>query len=292
MQDPPAIADIGRLTNNGAGPKQLAALERLEQAKRLIEKQDAKSLNSKAILEQAISAQHSAMNTPVEVMYAAGLRQFQSAGRQCLVGSACSGTDVFMKALSYLSEFWKVSYDIDINFIHEFSVELNPDKQKFITEEMKPRYLFERVDRMKNDRNIDILSGETVLIPWVQGFFAGFPCQSRSHENKNASENKGCCRQGTGTTGSVLHGIVEYIEHHQPLFIMLENVMGLDESDEDGDKDSEFVISEMRRIGYPQSGVTKLDSYMQSYMRRHHMQPDVPRLDPHIYPQTDATRLK
>lgn len=270
MQDPLAIANMGRLTNNGA-----------------------KSSSSKAILEEAISAQHSNMNTPVEVAYASGLRQFQSAyGNQCLVGSACSGTDVFMKALSYLGEYWKLSYDIDIKFIHEFSVELNQEKQKFITEEMRPRYLFERVDRMKNDRNIDLLSGETVLIPFVHGFFAGFPCQSRSHENKNASDNKGCCRLGTGTTGSVLAGIVEYIEHHQPLFIMLENVMGLDESDEDGEKDSEFVISELRRIGYPQSGVTKLDSCMQSYMRRHHMQPEVPRLDPHIYPQTYATRLK
>ena len=58
------------------------------------------------------------------------------------VGTACSGTDLIVPVLTSLAEHWKRFIGLDIKIEHVFSCENLSWKVEFLTENVKPKFIF------------------------------------------------------------------------------------------------------------------------------------------------------
>lgn len=177
-------------------------------------------------------------------------------GKDLPVGTGFSGCDIASHMLTEFSRAWSTMFGVEINFKVLLACERSEKKRAFLQSQHELVHLVEDMATLKQDRLTDVRTNSEFLMPWLFGFFAGFPCVSRSSLNKNAPANLGCIAKGTGETGAGYTMIVDFLTRHSPAFVVLENNPGLLQSDEDGSCDADFVKQNLFDIGYM---VTQLD---------------------------------
>lgn len=120
--------------------------------------------------------------------------------KQVKVGTDCSGIEAPIIALEYLN----------IDFIHEFSCDNDLSVKETILYNFSPNKYYD-----------NILTRNNKLLPDIDIYICGFPCQSFS----TAGNREGFYKKNK--EGIIFFKCLEVIEVKKPLFFILENVKGL-----------------------------------------------------------------
>ena len=147
---------------------------------------------------------------------------------EVVVGTACSGSDIAWKTLM-ASNVCFAANGVEFNFVHGFAAEQKPNKLEFL------RKQFPGLQALVNDNNLLLqlkahchIHEKEVIIPSAVLFTAGFVCTSRTPNNKNRSEFKGCLQTGKNCpTQSSYTTILAIIALMLPIVVILENVKEL-----------------------------------------------------------------
>ncbi|CAE7437759.1 unnamed protein product [Symbiodinium sp. CCMP2592] len=150
-------------------------------------------------------------------------------------GSICRGMDI---AATVMKQFWdwaRFHWELDSPaFTHKFACEKEPAKRQFLlTTDRKIERMFCNATDLEYDKEIwDSKTNTFVRMPRCTVMTAGFPCQDCSvlNPSSSTSANRSCVADGTLRTGSVLQGIVHYLQSTGlvgPNFCLFENVAGL-----------------------------------------------------------------
>lgn len=123
------------------------------------------------------------------------------------VGTDCSGIEAPIQALKRLR----------ISFRHLFSSDINPSVIQSIKANYHPEIIFGDPDGPYPDG--DITKRKTSLLPQLDLYVCGFPCQPFSHAGKREGLND--------SRGNVFFTCVDVIKHCKPKYFILENVKGL-----------------------------------------------------------------
>ena len=123
------------------------------------------------------------------------------------VGTDCSGMEAPIYALRKL----------EIPFVHEFSSEIDPQCIQTIKANYNPKIIFG--DPEGEYPNGDITTRDISLVPDIDLYVCGFPCQpfSRAGHEKGFSDSR----------GTVFWGCLQVLTQKQPKYFILENVRGL-----------------------------------------------------------------
>jgi len=175
-------------------------------------------------------------------------------GKSFTVGTACSGSDVVMVALSELSEFWAETFGTKISIRHVFSCESDVGKQNWIRRQFPDcESIISDTAHLSGDFAPLAGSSQLVKLQSVDLYIAGFICKSRARNNPNRAQNKHCVQTGEGLTGESFKSVVGFVERHRPRAALLENVDQLAEGETPGSaegSDAEWITKFFKRIGY------------------------------------------
>lgn len=119
-------------------------------------------------------------------------------GRTLSVGTDFSGVEVPLLALNKMH----------VHHRHIWSCEKLPAAQRLIKRVFRPTHFYE-----------DAMLRDVLSMPKVDLFISGFPCQPYSLQGKRL-----CLAD---PSGAVVNASLQYIEHHKPSMVILENVLGL-----------------------------------------------------------------
>ena len=201
-------------------------------------------MHGHAILVPAIKAWFASMGSSLESQWLANFKAFVHANEGVIkVGSICSGCDIMFAVMKALAEYVAAEYDIHVKFQNVFQCESDPDKRANLMRQSPAECVFASADELGRPSAYDLRSQSMQLVPWVSVLTAGFPCSSRTKLSCRSSQMKGCVRDGVGSTGSVFHDIFNYIKQNRPQVLLLENVAGLQETNEDGNSDAGFIMN-------------------------------------------------
>ena len=103
-------------------------------------------------------------------------------------GSACSGTDVFGKALVALLQHW----GDECTFKQLYAAERDTAKQEFIKLQHEPGALFADVADLARNMALCKMKRVEVVVPSAELFTAGFSCTSRSSMNSQRAKFANC----------------------------------------------------------------------------------------------------
>ena len=98
----------------------------------------------------------------------------------------------------------------------------------------------------------NLISGESIALPWVWMLLGGFSCVSKSPQSSKRTKFKSCVQEGQGETGVTFDYIFQYIMAVFPVLVILENLKELDYADHDQNlsTDAEYIIKQFNDIGY------------------------------------------
>ena len=153
------------------------------------------------------------------------------------VGSACSGTDIWVHNMESFFEAVHEMFDIQVPHVRtEFACDNCPERQKFLMEQHAGIQMIipdcKVFSEMKTTGGVadhvhNIVSDKPARFPHTKGYGAGFSCTSISNQNKDRAKNKGAVREGKGATGITFWHQHSYICCYRPLISVLENVPNL-----------------------------------------------------------------
>jgi site-specific DNA-cytosine methylase len=119
--------------------------------------------------------------------------------------------------------------------------------------QFSPEMSFKDVDGIAQNSAWDCISGSTRFAPWVNLFWAGFSCKSRSSLNRKRSANANCLQRQDldAETSATFEGIFQYIARVRPQCLILENVATLLEKlTAESQSDADYVLSRLASVGY------------------------------------------
>ena len=168
--------------------------------------------------------------------------------------TTCSGTDVDVKCMKALEEYYTNELNIPLRFYHVASCEILEKKQKFLLQEFPDtKFLFDNLCHLTNIKAMDVKSGKPQYVPRTMSNVSGFSCLGRTPLNKNSSKNVGCLQSGTTETGITFHHQAELIIRGRSKVNALENVKELTEKAmndtemQEQQSDVEFIIEHFRK---------------------------------------------
>ena len=144
------------------------------------------------------------------------------------VGTGCSGTDLVMYVLATLLRCWPVSYGLEVGIEHCFACESVEYKRRFIEDHFAPSHIFTDVTTLHTGFSTCSKTGkESVEVPEVDPFVAGFERDQFSTLNNDRFETPGCLTRGDGKSGSTGKAVIRFVERFRPSLVVLENVRNL-----------------------------------------------------------------
>lgn len=137
------------------------------------------------------------------------------------VGTDCSGAEAPIFALREIKQALRKK-GCNLLIRHQFSCDIERHSRNFIAHNCDPVHVFgDLTKRQKPDlKSYCYKTHESVPIPTVDLYIAGFPCKDFSFLNKNRQ-----CLDGPHA--KVFFGVCEYIRKKRPRCFILENVMGI-----------------------------------------------------------------
>ncbi|KAH9930325.1 uncharacterized protein B0H18DRAFT_1093698 [Fomitopsis serialis] len=140
-------------------------------------------------------------------------------GRKMRVATMCSGTESPLLALEQIRRSILEHYDVQLEFDHVFSCEIEPFKQAYIERNFKPPLLFRDVCEL-GDSHATTAYGSLAPVPGdVDLLVAGTSCVDYSNLN---NEKQGI--DDNGESGRTFRGMMSWVKNHQPPLVILENV--------------------------------------------------------------------
>ena len=204
------------------------------------------------------------------------LKRLSKAG-MCQFGTLSSGTDICMKVVEQLVEFWEDQYDIKVPYTQAFAVEADNAKANWLAKQ-----IFSQGGEVKHQStnntciyydNSDMCNSSArcrvhemqvptgCCVKHCRVVAAGFTCKARSSLNCRVKETRGCVQKGTEGTGESWAAVYGFIMAHHPDAFIGENVMNLN-SDVPGSQetDAQYITRKLREAGYGTVELFALDA--------------------------------
>lgn len=135
-----------------------------------------------------------------QLQYAWDLRSGTT--RVITVGTACSGSELYMLTLDPLAEALSGHTGCHISFRHVWACELNEKKRAWIRAHFCPEFLFTDVVEVARGVAKDMLTGRLVPTPAVDVLISGFSCKDASRLNIHHRARLDVVDKGLCSTGS------------------------------------------------------------------------------------------
>ena len=146
------------------------------------------------------------------------------------IGTACSGSELFLSSLRHLSHAVKKELGMSINFHHVWSFEKSHMKREFIESNWKPTFLFSDVTDIADGSTYEYVKGKKgkkVRVEKVDWLISGFSCRDASRLNQYHKERLNVVAESSHSTGSTIAGVCALVKLASPSRVFLENVPGL-----------------------------------------------------------------
>ncbi len=157
-------------------------------------------------------------------------------GRKMRVATMCSGTESPLLALELIRRSIVDHHNINLEFEHVFSCEIEPFKQAYIERNFSPPILFRDVCELGGDKAHTAYGARAVIPGDVDLLVAGTSCVDYSNLNNEKKD----IEEG-GESGRTFHGMMGWVKRHRPPLVILENVCGAP-----WDK----VVTKFEKVGY------------------------------------------
>ena len=137
------------------------------------------------------------------------------------------------------------------------------------------------------------VSRQLCMVPSADGFVYGFSCKSVSAVNSYRMTHQGALAEGTDrcSTVTTFNGGLAWVAKHRPLFVLMENVLGLATEDSNDDAPAllkksnlDIVKDKYRRIGYDVQAHVINSAHFKLPQRRRRIYIFAVRLDTTDYP--------
>lgn len=142
-------------------------------------------------------------------------------GRKMRVATMCSGTESPLLALELIRRSIVDHHNINLEFEHVFSCEIEPFKQAYIERNFSPPILFRDVCELGGDKAHTAYGARAVVPGDVDLLVAGTSCVDYSNLNNEKKD----IEEG-GESGRTFHGMMGWVKRHRPPLVILENVCG------------------------------------------------------------------
>ncbi|CCM02539.1 uncharacterized protein FIBRA_04641 [Fibroporia radiculosa] len=140
-------------------------------------------------------------------------------GRKMRVATMCSGTESPLLALELIRRSILEQYEVNLEFEHVFSCEIEPFKQAYIERNFQPPLLFRDVCEL-GDTHATTAYGALAPVPGdVDILIAGTSCVDYSNLNNEKQDI-----DANGESGRTFRGMMSWVKNHQPPLVILENV--------------------------------------------------------------------
>ncbi|KAI0701486.1 hypothetical protein BC835DRAFT_1303658 [Cytidiella melzeri] len=140
-------------------------------------------------------------------------------GRKLRVATMCSGTESPLLSLEEARRAIKTLWDLDFQFEHVFSCEIEPFKQAYIERNFSPPLLFRDVCEL-GSAHAHTAYGSLAPVPGdVDLLIAGTSCVDYSNLNNEKQDI-----DGHGESGRTFRGMLDWVDQHRPPLVILENV--------------------------------------------------------------------
>ncbi|KAK9448197.1 uncharacterized protein V1518DRAFT_419949 [Limtongia smithiae] len=141
------------------------------------------------------------------------------AGRKLRVATMCSGTESPLLALRMSARAAKDELNLDFDFEHVFSCEIEPFKQAYIERNFRPPILFRDVCELGNDFATTAYGAKVAVPSDVDILVAGTSCVDYSNLNNNQKKIT-----DNGESGRTYFGMRSWVVKCRPSIVILENV--------------------------------------------------------------------
>ena len=211
-----------------------------------------------SMMYKAIIAYHRQMPKSLTLHWLTNLRSMlegMSNGSNCVpIGSAFSGSEVWVHGLRGLYNYWHRCYDVPkLDIKHCFVAEQKSAKREFLTTQFDLPVAIEDAAELCQPRSWNLTTGAPVIVEWPQNFGGGFSCKGKSKQNNQRAGNRSCIADGTTCTGLTCEYCRKVIVKMRPLLAVLENVpeISLPYEQDSGitASDSEYIVSVFEKDG-------------------------------------------
>ena len=234
----------------------------------LVEEEVAEASEGVALVQQveettmykAIVQYHQRLPKAIQLQWLSNLKSvlagFTDARGKMPVGSACSGSDIWVHCFAALRSFWKAQYNLQVPPIEScFVAELEPSKQDFLRQQFDNAMMVADVADVSKQRVWNLQSEKLEFVKWPKVFGGGFSCKGPSKQNSQRKKNVGCVRGGFTSTGETFEGCRQIITKFRPCISFLENVTDITQVTEDDEtgvsqSDADYIVSCFEKVGF------------------------------------------
>ena len=169
------------------------------------------------------------------------------------VGTACSGSELYLTALPALQSEISRRLGREFRFDHRWSCEISPRKRQWIMDNFSPPKLFADLTQLHTGRCHDFVSGQMADVEPVDILIAGTSCKDASRLNPHHQERLNVVDSGVHTTGETFLGFARLVRGfgRRCHCLLLENVVSLKDRDRDsGRSNFDGVADHVRAMGF------------------------------------------
>lgn len=168
------------------------------------------------------------------------------------IGTLYAGCDIVMHVVGSICAMAESMWGLAIEPRCVFQVEKDESKREHLLSQTAADHLFDSCEDVADGKRAWCYRQlDHIRAPWAHTMIAGFPCTSRSKLNRGRAETVGCCQASEGATGEGYRTVSKCIRQHRPKVVILENVLGLSQASNSGDKsDSSFIEDDLASMGY------------------------------------------
>ena len=169
------------------------------------------------------------------------------------LGTACSGSEIYLTALPFLEKELSQRLGRDIRFVHKWSCELDPQKRQWIIDNFSPMKLFADVRVLAEGPCHDYVSGTLTEVDVVDVLIAGTSCKDASRLNNHHTKRLSSVETASHTTGGTFQGFARLVRKfgRRCRVVFLENVTSLKDLDpKTGRSNFDGVARTMRSMGF------------------------------------------
>ncbi len=169
------------------------------------------------------------------------------------IGTACSGSEVYLAALPWLEKALGRVIGRPIRFVHKWSCEADMAKRRWIEDNFRPRRVFTDIKRLADGVCDDSVSGSLQEVDDVEVVIAGTSCRDASRLNPHHHARLTAVDSGTHSTGGTFRGLTDFLARLgcRCRLVFLENVVSLrDKEKHTGRSNLDGVADALRSLGY------------------------------------------
>ena len=195
--------------------------------------------------------------------------------------SACSGSELYIKALQDCCDYLRDTFGIQLDLTFKFACDNDKQVDKWTSSQFPElRLMFDDIADLTSFKAVNKRTSEYVIVPESDAFACGFSCLAKTPLNRNRSSNHSCIQDGTPTsTTDTFIGAKAWMVKSRPLLTILENLTTLeikpektriDETTDTNKKsDAEFITDTLQSAGFNTLDINMNASDFGSWAARH-----------------------